>query len=516
MFRVMIADDEPIFRTGLRSIVGWRDYGCEIVGEASNGLEVLSLIREKKPDIVFLDIKMPSMDGIEVLKRFRQEPDSPCFIVLSCFNEYDYVREAMKLGAMDYLFKPLMEGPDIEKVLQEACEKLGGSQISAEDRKREEQLREALTCVLSGEGDGAEQLFSLRPDLRGRDCFTAAFSLQEDGLSDKLLVLLDSCQGAVSGFFDSCDCLFARQGKTLFLLAFSTAQNAVFPAPPRQRQLHHKLRDLLEAQLWIGFDRPAECGRNLSESFRRASLAAEANFFQPENAACVLSFEPCMEGPCDYEQLCGEELAGLREAVLRYDEQGASQWIWKILGRIREARLFHRENFCHFLAVLITDSMRVYRNRIVLEELLLSNYHLISDLYHQKDAEDTVQLFLQILQTLFAHLKGSTPSLHTRLLQEILVEINEHYAEKLTLEAFAEKMHLSVNYFCKLFKDQTGDTFVNYLNKARIHAAVQLLRTTPMKTYEIAEAVGFSDYRYFCKMFKKITDLTPSQVREKL
>ena len=77
-------------------------------------------------------------------------------------------------------------------------------------------------------------------------------------------------------------------------------------------------------------------------------------------------------------------------------------------------------------------------------------------------------------------------------------------------------MHLSVNYFCKLFKDQTGDTFVNYLNKVRIHAAVQLLRTTPMKTYEIAEAVGFSDYRYFCKMFKKITDLTPSQVREKL
>ena len=192
MFRVMIADDEPIFRTGLRSIVGWRDYGCEIVGEASNGLEALSLIREKKPDIVFLDIKMPSMDGIEVLKRFRQEPDSPCFIVLSCFNEYDYVREAMKLGAMDYLFKPLMEGPDIEKVLQEACEKLGGSQISAEDRKREEQLREALTCVLSGEGDGAEQLFSLRPDFA---LFFCPFAQEKDSHSMEKALLSFRQQG---------------------------------------------------------------------------------------------------------------------------------------------------------------------------------------------------------------------------------------------------------------------------------------------------------------------------------
>ena len=71
-----------------------------------------------------------------------------------------------------------------------------------------------------------------------------------------------------------------------------------------------------------------------------------------------------------------------------------------------------------------------------------------------------------------------------------------------------------MNYFCKLFKEQTGETFVNYLNKVRVNAAVNLLRTTAMKTYEISEAVGFNDYRYFCKIFKKVTGLTPSQVRE--
>ena len=78
----------------------------------------------------------------------------------------------------------------------------------------------------------------------------------------------------------------------------------------------------------------------------------------------------------------------------------------------------------------------------------------------------------------------------------------------------AERAHLSVNYFCKLFKEQTGETFVNYLNNTRIHAAVRLLSSTSMKTYEIAEAVGFSDYHHFTKTFKKVTGLTPSFVRE--
>lgn len=158
--------------------------------------------------------------------------------------------------------------------------------------------------------------------------------------------------------------------------------------------------------------------------------------------------------------------------------------------------------------------MRIYRNRIILEQLLLSNYHLISDIYHQPSMDEAVSLFLQILMTLFAHLNGNTGSFHARLLQETLDYIGQHYSEKLSLEMMAERAHLSINYFCKLFKDQTGETFVNYLNKTRIHAAVWLLSTTSMKTYEIADAVGFSDYHHFTKTFKKITGLTPSAVRD--
>ncbi len=482
MIKVILVDDEPIFRTGLRSIVCWADHDCEIVGEASNGAEALQLIRAKAPDLVFLDIKMPAVDGIQVLKECRALPKPPCFIVLSCFNEYNYVREAMKLGAIDYLFKPLMEGPDIEKVLQEACDRLGAPLAGAEEKQREGRRQEALARLLQGGEEAAAGLLALEPALAQSAWFTAAFSLQAPVEPERCLALLGSCQAAVSGFFDSCTALFLRRENTLYALVYGPGPAAPLP-PQRLRLLYRKLEDLLETPLWAGFDQPRRGPRELPGSLGRAALAMEANFFQKPGEPAVLAYEEPMGRRYDFAALYPEPMDALREAVLRYDGEAAAREMGRILDLIRRDRRFHREDFCHFLAAAITDFMRVYRTRIVLEELLLANYHLISDLYHQQDAEAAVQLFLQILQTLFAHLRGNTTGYHARLLQQVLEEVNSRYQEKLTLEAAAEKTHLSVNYFCKLFKEQTGETFVNYLNKVRVNAAVNLLRTTAMKTY---------------------------------
>lgn len=158
MERILLVDDEPIFRMGLRSVISWEELGCQIVGEAKNGEEALIQIEEKKPDIVFLDIKMPKMDGIRVLEKRKRYEKNPKFIVLSCFNEYEYVREAMKLGAFDYLFKPLMEGKDIAAVIKEIqAQDNKGEQ--GEEQKKQQRISHALREVLDGGSE--EQLFEL-------------------------------------------------------------------------------------------------------------------------------------------------------------------------------------------------------------------------------------------------------------------------------------------------------------------------------------------------------------------
>lgn len=517
MLRILIVDDEPIFRMGLRAGISWSEYGCEIIGEASNGREALSIIQAQNPDIIFLDIKMPGMDGIELLKNC-QPHSGQCFIVLSCFNEYDYVREAMKLGAMDYLFKPLMEKEDIEKVLLEAEEKLGYSMQADQARQHEKEVQNALQLILENKDmSGPERFRMLEPEISSFPFFPLHISLKSRELdSEKASAILDSCRALISGFFSAFQCFFLRKDRSLLCLLFSKLPHPEPVGTHQLRLLYGKLQNITENCTWMGADCLHYALSELPQSLRHACLASEANYFQPLNGSLplLMIFDSRMEKNYEFAEIYQPEIGAIKEAVLQYDIDIISTLIHQIAQNIRAQEFFNREDFCHLLTSIITDSMRIYRNRIILEQLLLSNYHLISDIYHQPSMDEAVSLFLQILMTLFAHLNGNTGSFHARLLQETLDYIGQHYSEKLSLEMMAERAHLSINYFCKLFKDQTGETFVNYLNKTRIHAAVWLLSTTSMKTYEIADAVGFSDYHHFTKTFKKITGLTPSAVRD--
>lgn len=119
MLKILIADDEPLVRAGIKSVIPWQQHGFEVIGEAENGLEAYNKIIALKPDILITDIKMPQMDGIELLKTIKKDKIHIQSIILSCFDEFDMVREAMKYGAKDYILKLSIEPQKILDVLDE-------------------------------------------------------------------------------------------------------------------------------------------------------------------------------------------------------------------------------------------------------------------------------------------------------------------------------------------------------------------------------------------------------------
>ena len=119
MTHLMIVDDEAVFRRGLMSCINWAQHGIEVVAEAGNGKEAIQLIRALKPDVVLLDVKMPMLDGVEVVRTISTEMPDVRFIMLSCMNDLEYVRDSMKLGARDYLFKPVAMPEDILRAIKE-------------------------------------------------------------------------------------------------------------------------------------------------------------------------------------------------------------------------------------------------------------------------------------------------------------------------------------------------------------------------------------------------------------
>ena len=109
MTSILIVDDEALIRRGLESMIPWERLDCFLVDQASNGEDGLEKIRLHRPDIVFTDIKMPKMDGLQMIEEAVREPDHPIFIILSGYNDFDLVRSAMRLGAIDYLIKLNLE-----------------------------------------------------------------------------------------------------------------------------------------------------------------------------------------------------------------------------------------------------------------------------------------------------------------------------------------------------------------------------------------------------------------------
>lgn len=156
MYRIILVDDEPQIRHGLSNLIIWDELGIELVGEASNGEEALALIENEKPHLAIVDIQMPKMDGISLLKETLHLPYAPKLIMLSGFNQFDYVRESLRLGACNYLLKPVNED-ELKNTLQETLA------LIDDEAAKKQQFEESMAALLN---NTLNRLISGRIDVR--------------------------------------------------------------------------------------------------------------------------------------------------------------------------------------------------------------------------------------------------------------------------------------------------------------------------------------------------------------
>ncbi len=202
MYKILIVDDEIFVRMGLKMSIDWASRGFELLGEASNGQEALEKISETPPDIVITDIKMPVMDGIGLIKEISSSYPAIKCLVLSNYDEFELVKEAMKLGAVDYFLKVTIESDKLLEALEQVCEKLDGERTAADRRRAIDQtIREHRTVI--------ERKYYL--DLVGHDGTPESLKATIDALGLKLydmrgvilLLLLRDYRELLEGRFQS-------------------------------------------------------------------------------------------------------------------------------------------------------------------------------------------------------------------------------------------------------------------------------------------------------------------------
>ncbi|MBB6730943.1 response regulator transcription factor [Cohnella zeiphila] len=497
---ILVTDDEKWVRSGLVSMLQEIDLPTLSVREARNGEEMLELIRETVPDLVFVDIKMPKLSGLEAIRQGREMAPDAKWIILTGFMEFQYAKEAIRLGASNYLLKPA-DPKELEACVLQAWNERRQSEHYRNyefEHWAAARLREARLGVW----DGSVRLYE--------GFGFAGATLYVDGSNqtelyrnamNRLTAGLPEAPGDQSGAID------LRRG----LIQADSGRMAVLWCWPLQGEQR---------------DRGTLAG--LEEQI--------AGLIQQENTEGSLSVHALRTGFCDhFRELIGQlerldTLSPLRLcyapgsvltlAELQSESLQPERLAW-CEAVIRLARLYQEKDYVGYskeLAALGKTNVRdLFENRAMLDSVCRFLQASIQSAVrpHMKPAEWLESLRRQG-DAMLASAGQPGASSNADIVSRVIQYVDRNYMNDIAIGTLAAQFNVTPNYLSSLFHKKEGVTFVKYLTRIRMLKAKELLLTKPdLKVHEVSQAVGYFSSRHFTKLFIEQFGCYPSEIREK-
>lgn len=502
MYRLLIVDDEEVEREGMAQFIPWSDYGIELVGTAWNGVEGFEKIRELRPDIVLTDIKMPVMNGIELIRKTRQDFPEIKFIVLSGYGEYEYTSQAMEEGVRHYILKPC----DEEKIV-EVLEKV--KHIIEENREQKKQTAQYDSAIRKLLPRAREQVF--RNILLGREQIEADYRLFMDELQS------ETCNVRVLGmrFEKKIDYLeqFVLEnvmgelvGTEHLILTTAISDEVYFLiCQVTIKKLEEVLVSAQEAFVRIT-EKPILTAVSNEGSFQEIrklylQIGELYRMGAEEDRGELLSYEL-------FREMKGEVSALVNYEVLQKTEDFA-EILFEVYLTFCKMRLDgyayeKKEEVCHWITKVLYGEQNM--QDIVADkkaedaewQLLADTTRFIYKKNNEAGGEDKEELrFQSMLLTIFQYLA--------------MPEMNIKYLAK-------EVLFMNEDYFGRLFLRYRKERFSAYVLSIRIELAKRLIQYKPdIKMAKVVEIVGFpADGQYFSKAFRKVTEMSPSEYRDQI
>ncbi|CAH0121858.1 MULTISPECIES: response regulator [unclassified Paenibacillus] len=541
MFQVMLIDDEPLVHNDLGTLLDWRKHGFEICGEAYNGAMALTMIEQSPPHIAIIDVNMPDMNGVELHRTIRDRFPSVKTIMLSSYDDYDYVRESLKNGAVDYLLKHRLDDATLLTMLNKAVRDLQQEDRMHESRAAHKQLAERMSPVLirdyiadlvRGKADAATELeaYARKNGLYAQAVGYAAAAVQ----IVPFLLLTKSCsdvqtnrlvQQAVDmmqqGLGDIHERSVAYMGDGRLVVVFSFKERSEHAAASEAGRLMSKLRHSLELFLNLKciYAVGHVCGSlpQLGSSYRSAERALDLPPSAERSAPHRSSEKPDQaegRGTSVFTQrvsLTIEEQKQLLLAIERLDKEGMHRLIASVFVSIR-----HQPIHSHTVQMVVGELLHIGDKAwkrgmpTALAEAVTGELPSRSDLGkidNIGELEQWLQRYYDCLLKLLRQQRAIGP--YSRHVSQAIDLILEKYPGYITLELAAGAIGLNPSYLSRIFKEETQSTFSEYVNRVRIEASRKLLESGQYTIKQVSGQVGFSTHNYFFKVFKEVTGMTP-------
>lgn len=531
MLKLLIADDEMLMRLAIRSLMNWKERGIEIIGEASNGKEAYDLALSREPDLILTDIKMPVMDGLQLIREVSKALPSCKFVVLSNFDEFRYVREAMQLGAVDYLIKSEVSPAGVDELLKSVKQKVredkGRTRALAFNsdywqslaHMKENLFKDIISGLLS-EKEARIQAKNL--DVRIRPERLTVVKLRIDDFhevrkkyveqDEKLLrfSIVNILEEIIPGRWKK---EIVIENSAEYLLIVNLTEEIKVAGREELEQLCASIRetvkDFMNLSLSIGIGPVVFSLRELRTAYRRADRAMRRRFF--EGTGHILFDEDSLP---EYEnKLLGDLPEEKAYAFLNVLEEGDEVKAIGFLDRFRDGFAYCRtdERVVREAYIRLAEAVcacQSYRNHTLISSSGASPFEA---LLLEETLEGLHHVLTSFTRRIFLAEGGHEEQLSYA--ERAVQMIQRYYAEDISLQSVASQINVNPSYLSRVFKQEKGENFISYLTRVRIERAKVFLESRKYKVYEVADKVGYHNYTYFSKIFKKIVGVSPEEFR---
>lgn len=485
MKTVLIVEDEKMIRQGIRVMIQRCGVPVENIVECSNGEMALEMLQEQHVDVMFTDIRMPKMDGIQLVAEVQKMSHKPEIVAISGYDDFSYAVEMLRNGVREYILKPV-ERQKITSIMQKLEEEIA-------DRKKIQQAEQVigksqLRHLLSDEMPKPEEIESLVRKF-GESFFPQGYRICVTGGS---LVLEDT--------------------PTLICLQDVQDQNVCFLAPD-------ELEDLLGNVLWQEYAGVSDISHGIAEvrsAYEEALKCRKRAFYRMEHQIGEPAQEHVADGIRQAAQKQLEETAWMQKLhLIGTNKTDELTTLWKNL--FTEVRRGHIEPdaFAQGMLQFLSDVEKVYHNLV--DDEVQKQISACRKIYQFSGVEAYEEAVMDLVLGMHEKIReqGDDHGVGQKM-QQAIAYIQENYNKDLNMAVVSNYISMNYSVFSFEFKNYVGVNFVTYLKELRMKEAKKLLEETDKKVIEISQLVGYENEKHFMKLFKSVCGVSPSEYRKNM
>ncbi|MDO3408937.1 response regulator [Saccharibacillus sp. CPCC 101409] len=520
--KLVLVDDEKGIVEGLKKMIGRYLPDCRIVGTAYNGEDGFKLVQKKRPDIVITDIRMPQSDGLDMIKRLKEAGSQAKFILLSGYADFEYARTGIQLGVKFYINKPVEEEELRDSVNQVARDiltersklrEIDDLKEEALSRMQENLLSDILDNGLDDEAHLAEVLQSANIQTEGIRFVCALIEFGEIPGSSKdfgFKPALDEISEALK-----------RYG-AVYRIRRSMSQIAVVIAHEGTagyadivlaiRGLKKTLNAQAGRPVTIGIGTFREGAAGIGQSFEEARYALSHKVVRGEGT--VIPYPETAHAAEEIYSVPQEPIGRLEAGLDNLNEAECVSAVREIFRNMqKQSGMSPRELQLQCLNILLLSVRKMSFQQLQQNDILGRRILSLEGISSFSTLESLETWMIEVIGSILAFKTKHRIPRKKDIIAEVKEYVLLHYGEAITLADLASRFFISPYYLSQLFKQKTGETYINFLGRVRVERAKELLEKTDLKVYEICAEVGYSDTQHFARLFEKLTGLKPSEYR---